>query len=226
MPNKVDRSHLMSDTQFFSIWEEHKAVIFYVIKRYANKYPLHTTPGNCCVEDTASNVMLEFRRLGVFARWDAERTANMGHYVGAMTKSVISHLWQDYCRLNNRAAVKTVARYADGESMDNGMESQWGTSGTTNALPVDPDFLGWGAFDYEDSATDKASMSNSTLKRVHAVVKGKSSRSALDLLRQGATAPTATAVSVALAISPATARETLRAISDALASVIAEEEGA
>lgn len=232
MPHKKDLSSMMSDKQFFAMWELHKPVIYYMIKKYARKYPIHTIPGHGDIEDTAGIVMLELRRLGIFARFNSNRTSShMGHYVGAQVLSTLSHLWDDHCRTNKRFRESLSTTSLSDEEV---------ASKTTNSLEnskfrdaIDPCFQGWSAFGANSGAADDfyapadtKAIHNDILDKTKAKTKplSKHAAPAIDAIRKGLSAPTASALSTAMGISPATARATLKTISATLATVIAEAE--
>ena len=99
MPTKKNYSHLMSTEEFFTKWNNYRALAYKVVLSNINRYPLHTKPGYGTKEDVVSYICLEMHRLGVFARYNAERQDDETKYVGNQIKSILSHAWQDYCRI-------------------------------------------------------------------------------------------------------------------------------
>lgn len=234
MPKKSNYSHMMSDSAFFSMWETHKAVIYYVIKRYANKYPIHTMPGYASTEDTAGKVREEFHRLGIFARFNPARSSShIGHYIGAQTKSCLQHLWQDHCRLNNRfrLEIDTVASMTDYEDKKSRDISVLHADNITKAL--DPDFNHWAGLAGStptDTESDTESLinaiSNAAIESAARARNAKRKKTAwqanaiLHRITKTAEAPTNKALSIALGLDRATTQEALNTLRDITASVV------
>lgn len=119
MPKKVDRSHLISDEDFFTCWVTYRPLAYLIILTNRRQYPVVDTPafgGN--TDDYASHILMESRRLGIFSRYDPTRGDDEIKYLGNQFLNIIRHNWQDYCR-TYRSRVDEVVEQGEGSHRTN-----------------------------------------------------------------------------------------------------------